>query len=296
MCAKSAKIRQSRQALLPFRPPPALGYSTSSGSPSHVLLALYSNRGKAGVSPIIGTEGDFTFGVQVSLDGPQAAHDTIRGDGTFEKTLGGIATLCAAGINVTVATTVNSINIDLLAGLDHVLTSYDFARWTIQREVVYGRAIDSGAVSTQRWNQFVRVVSSSFDNRHRIRVRAMYASVADPNAPVPRYTDEDLLWANCGTGRSKLYINPDQTCFPCGCLEDVILGDLRVSRADDIIRALQGLSIGEPVGDACTACRFLAVCRGGCPGAAYNFFGDFRAGDPRCPRVVNDSTKSIQKR
>ena len=31
--------------------------ATSSGSPSSVLLALYSNRGKAGVSPIIGTEG-----------------------------------------------------------------------------------------------------------------------------------------------------------------------------------------------------------------------------------------------
>ena len=48
---------QSGQALLPFRPPPLLGYSTSSHSPSHVLLALYSNKGKAGVSPIIGTEG-----------------------------------------------------------------------------------------------------------------------------------------------------------------------------------------------------------------------------------------------
>ena len=51
---------QSGQALLPFRPPPPLEYSTSSGSPSHVLLALYSNKGKAGVSPIIGTEGRTT--------------------------------------------------------------------------------------------------------------------------------------------------------------------------------------------------------------------------------------------
>jgi len=44
-------------ALLPFRPPQPLGYSTSAGSPSSVLLALSSHRGKAGVSPIIGTEG-----------------------------------------------------------------------------------------------------------------------------------------------------------------------------------------------------------------------------------------------
>jgi radical SAM protein with 4Fe4S-binding SPASM domain len=229
---------------------------------------------------------DFRCAVQVSLDGPQASHDAIRGDGTFEKTLGCIATLSAAGVNVTVATTVSAINIDGLARLDAALTGLGFARWTIQREVVYGRANRSAAVSTSRWNHFVGVVSSSFANRHRIRVRSMYASVDAQNAPVPHLTAEQMLWANCGTGRSKLYINPDLTCFPCGCLEEVLLGDLKVCGASDIIRALQGLPVGDPASDACKTCRFLEACRGGCPGAAYNYFGDFRAGDPRCPRLV----------
>ena len=48
---------QSGQALLPFRPPPLLVVQSSSRSPSACLLALYSNGDKAGVSPIIGTEG-----------------------------------------------------------------------------------------------------------------------------------------------------------------------------------------------------------------------------------------------
>ena len=52
-------LSQNAGLVLGVKPPP-LGYSTSHGSPSPVLLALYSNRGKAGVSPIIGTEGPFT--------------------------------------------------------------------------------------------------------------------------------------------------------------------------------------------------------------------------------------------
>lgn len=246
------------------------------------------------VGRLLEAAADFRFGVQVSLDGPQATHDAIRGGGTFEKSIDGVATLSAAGLDVTVATTVSANNIDLLAGLDTALTSVGFARWTIQREVVYGRALGSAAVSTSRWNRFVEVVSRSFANRHRIRIRSMYASVDDPNAPVPQLTDDDLLWANCGTGRSKLYINPDLTCFPCGCLEHVFLGDLKVCDANDIIRAMQGLPVGEPASNACAACRFLEVCRGGCPGAAYNFSGDFRAGDPRCPRFVINSTHIAQ--
>ena len=52
-------LSQNAGLVLGVKPPP-LGYSTSHGSPSPVLLALYSNRGKADVSPIIGTEGPFT--------------------------------------------------------------------------------------------------------------------------------------------------------------------------------------------------------------------------------------------
>jgi hypothetical protein len=52
-----AQRTQSGQALLPFRPPPLLVVQSSFRSPSAWLLALYSNGDKAGVSPIIGTEG-----------------------------------------------------------------------------------------------------------------------------------------------------------------------------------------------------------------------------------------------
>jgi len=256
------------------------------GAASSLFSRVVINTNGLFVGRLLEAAADFRFAVQVSLDGSQATHDAIRGEGTFSKALGGIATLCAAGINVTVATTVSRNNIDALGDLDAALTELNFARWTIQREVVYGRANGSAAVSTSRWNNFVGVVGSGFTNRHRIRVRSMYASIDTPDAPVPHLTAEDLLWANCGTGRSKLYINPDLTCFPCGCLENVLLGDLKVCCANDIIRALQSLPVGEPAGNACKTCRFLEACRGGCPGAAYNYYGDFRAGDPRCPRVV----------
>lgn len=226
------------------------------------------------------------FSVQVSVDGPQEAHDAIRGEGTFCKTIDGIALLSQKGLDVTVATTVSADNIDAMANLDAALAQCSFCRWTIQREVVYGRAIRDKAVSTNRWNQFVRDVKASYVNRDRIGIRSMYASVDADDSRVPTRTEEEMLWANCGTGRSKLYINPDLTCFPCGCLEQVILGDLSICSVHDIIRALGALPIGQPQGSACATCRFLSICRGGCPGASYNLFNEFGAGDPRCPRVA----------
>ncbi len=104
---------QSGQALLPFRPPPLLGYSTSSGSPSHVLLALYSNRGKAGVSPIIGTEGRLDGGqfhvvvcqLVISIIGTirqranllHHVHDVLRPSGHLFLSASGVSDTINAG-------------------------------------------------------------------------------------------------------------------------------------------------------------------------------------------------------
>jgi MoaA/NifB/PqqE/SkfB family radical SAM enzyme len=49
-------------------------------------------------------------GVQISIEGPEAVHDSLRGRGTFQASLAGIRALLDAGVQVTINTTLSEIN------------------------------------------------------------------------------------------------------------------------------------------------------------------------------------------
>ena len=55
--------------------------------------------------------------VQVSLDGDRAAHDEVRGNGSFDRARRGVELLAKAGIDVTVAATVRRSNLDRISAI-----------------------------------------------------------------------------------------------------------------------------------------------------------------------------------
>lgn len=70
---------QTGQARLPFRPPPSLRHPTSCGSPPPDLLAPCCNRERAGVSPIIGTEGCLPGALKAEMNALENCA-CVRGD------------------------------------------------------------------------------------------------------------------------------------------------------------------------------------------------------------------------
>ncbi len=224
--------------------------------------------------------------IQISIDGDETTHDNIRGEGTYKRTLSNINKLSKLGINVIVATTVTKHNYHSIQTLDHELTNISFYYWNIKRVVGSGRADDTDDLTTFAWNDFAYKIKNESINLDRLRIATMFSENAIYNAANSNIDakNTNLLAHNCGTGRSKLYINPNGTVYPCACMEEIISGDFKSNSADSILSALGHLSIEPQQEASCHNCPAWKLCHGGCPGAAMRT--KFPAlGDPRCPVV-----------
>lgn len=221
--------------------------------------------------------------IQISIDGDKESHEAIRGKSTFQKSLKNIALLSNAGFHVVIATTVTKSNIDRLHLLDETLKEVPFSRWNMKRIVGSGRADDDDDVSTSVWNNFVSFSQETFCNTSRIKSHHMYAlNSLKSKLPMMSNTDLAINGANCGTGRSKLYINPTGTVYPCACMENQVVGDFSKHSFQQIKQRLSLKTITPKKQSICLACNAWNRCQGGCTGISERFDN---LGDPRCPAV-----------
>jgi radical SAM protein with 4Fe4S-binding SPASM domain len=81
--------------------------------------------------------------VQVSLDGMEKGHDTIRGQGTFTKTLSAIDLLQEAGMRVSIATMIHRENLDEFDSLASLMQSKDISEWNVDLPCIAGRMAEN---------------------------------------------------------------------------------------------------------------------------------------------------------
>lgn len=229
--------------------------------------------------------------VQISIDGDEQLHDAIRGKDSFRRSMNTVQELAKHNINVIIATTVGSANLPSIPQLDKTLQDLSFSDWTIQREVIYGRAsLSKNQLDTSTWNNFAKSSTTDFLNKHRLKIATMFDWGNMHNTLKKNKVNKVL---NCGTGSKKLYINPDLTAFPCGCMEELIVGDLKKDSGKTVMMNLKktftDTMIRNPI---CKACPFTSICNGGCPGASKNYFGTFGQGDPRCAAIQDLAIKT----
>ena len=77
--------------------------------------------------------------VQISLDGMKEGHESIRGDGTFEKTLLAIDHLQEASIRVSIATMIHQGNIKEFDVLAALIQSKNIGEWNVDLPCIEGR-------------------------------------------------------------------------------------------------------------------------------------------------------------
>lgn len=223
--------------------------------------------------------------IQISIDGDEKFHESIRGLNTYHKTLSNIEAITELGFKVTIATTVSNKNITSLKSLDDDLESLAFYQWNLKRIVGYGRANDEEDISTQDWNMLVDSVYAGFCNASRASIRPMFSLRNIATSEFSSSTNEELsnIGTNCGTGRSKMYVNPDGTVYPCACMEENIVGDFHSDSYTRVAHALSNIDILPSKYSICYQCRAFSQCKGGCPGIGGR---NLSQGDPRC-LIVN---------
>jgi MoaA/NifB/PqqE/SkfB family radical SAM enzyme len=77
--------------------------------------------------------------VQVSLDGMQEGHESVRGERTFEKTLQAIENLQEADIRVSIATMIHRRNLEEFDKLASLVQSKNIGEWNVDVPCIAGR-------------------------------------------------------------------------------------------------------------------------------------------------------------
>lgn len=224
--------------------------------------------------------------IQISLDGSESIHDSIRGDGSFKLSLNTINKLLKCKIPVKVSSTVNKKNKDSLLELAAILRNLDIDLWQIEMEQTFSDEEFKNRISIEDWNTFVNEILHVAGNKVSIK------KLFDFNL----YEKMELKYGksflskslkNCGFCSSKFYVYPDFSIRGCTCMEDFILGNWKT---DGIYQILKKMACNKKMIDVqedsiCFNCRWKYFCNGGCPGYSYHFQKKLGFGDIRCPKI-----------
>jgi radical SAM protein with 4Fe4S-binding SPASM domain len=220
--------------------------------------------------------------VQVSLEGSTAAiNDAIRGEGSYQETLGAIRNMKRSDLTVSVMATVSRFNYRDIPALVHLLENEGVDTFSLERLIPEGggEALRDQLLSRAEVRDLYEGVYEMALQRKGICIllyRPLFALVAP---------DDPHVGALCSAGNNALTIMPDGTVYPCRRLPVSIGNALR----EGFFPAWYGSEVlwkirnPKNLGGKCQGCDLLPNCRG-CRAMAYACTGDYMAEDPQCWR------------
>jgi radical SAM protein with 4Fe4S-binding SPASM domain len=226
-------------------------------------------------------------GVQVSMKGPEAVHNAIRGNGSFAGSLKGVKNILDAGLKVTLNTTLSRVNASSFMDMIALSSELGVHSLGFSRLVPSGKGesmLKQMLSSREVRDLYSRIFSEDTGNLEIVTgdpVAAQINTDGDTDAG-------NTLAGGCAAGLSGLTILPDGTLVPCRRLH-IPMGNIRkdsfreVWAASEVLEAIRDRSRYK---GKCGNCPRWAACRG-CRAIAFAFSkahgsNDFLAEDPQC--------------
>jgi radical SAM protein with 4Fe4S-binding SPASM domain len=207
--------------------------------------------------------------IQVSIDGPEEIHDSIRGAGNFKKSIEGIRYLKehAKTADLHMMMTLSNMNVDHLDEVRKLSLELG-VRLGVERLCSVGRA--DGNLFMDK-TKYKAALEYAYKNK---------IALNDPLAVL--LGDGDQSYA-CSAGAGALVIGSDFNCFMCTKLR-VSVGNLKQDSWDTILHNIYyGYELGDPskLKGKCGGCEFNTRC-GGCRAAGFALTKDMFSEDPMC--------------
>lgn len=232
-------------------------------------------------------------GYQISLDGDEKIHDSIRGKGAFQEAMRGIECLKANDINADVMFTLSKLNMDKLEYVSDLCIDKGVRRFSFDRIVPMGRAtgIEDSLPSAKEYKEFLLKTFEHYVSRSRENHTTMLALKDQLWKPLlyemgifkPRKVDKII--SGCPVGVSGMTILADGTALPCRRLP-IEIGKLPEQSIEEIFLKSKKMNELREYGEieGCGECEINSYCRGNrC--IAYATTGNYFAKDPQCWRV-----------
>lgn len=202
--------------------------------------------------------------VQVSLDGGEAIHDSIRGAGNYQKVLRGTRYLVNAGVKVYVSFTAHRHNYRDLKVVAETARDMGVFKVRAERMVPIGNGSNLHMLQPDEVKELLELMST---------------------LPISMERSLQFLYGGtpyrCKAGRSLIAILPDGTVVPCRRLP-IASGNLRKDSLTSIYNSALFKRLREDVCADCRDCQHLEICNGGLRCQSYAVTGDPFRRDPGC--------------
>lgn len=215
----------------------------------------------------------------VSIDGFKEDHDSIRGNGTYQKTMNGLRSIVKYSIPVRVGIMLSNSNIEYISELT------DFLFKIGVNGVLYMMPLPAGRLKNKEKNVDIPPIQVESLKKELTK---RYGSKIDF-----RCTEaEGSNLSNCPGGFNNYHINPEGFCYPCSWVEkiipDICLGNIRTTDFSEIKKTASYyrtlLSSRLKLNSDCKLCNFRTICGGGCPVRSFINYGSFFHIEPSlCP-------------
>ncbi len=228
--------------------------------------------------------------VAVSVDGPRAVHDRVRGEGAFDATLASARAFRDAGLPVSVLTTVSRLNLGQLEAVREVAIDAGARQWRLQLAKPMGRMGDHAELMikpTDLLGLVPRLARLKQAGGIELRVGDSIGYYG-PYDKVLRGRGwrggRRECWQGCQAGMHAIGIEADGGVKGClslqakwGDRDPFVEGNVRERTLDEIWHAPGVFAFNRDSGQAqltggCARCRYGAICRGGarCVSSAVN--------------------------
>lgn len=238
--------------------------------------------------------------IQVSVDGSRAETHNSSRPASFERALAGLRLLKEGGFPVTVRVTISRSNIsDLEATARLLLEEVGLPSFSTNEAVpIGGGCHDQGAVSlsaqdTAEAMRILGLLEERYPGRIRAQAGPQAKTLVFSEMETSRSTGEKTQrWdmgflSSCGCVFSRLDVRHDGRIVPCLFLHKAVLGEIGRDSLQDVwlnhpilqeLRARRKIPMESVSG--CENCEWAPYCSGGCPGMAYELFGEFNRANP----------------
>jgi len=227
---------------------------------------------------------------QLSLDGMEEIHDSLRKKGSFKKTIEAIKLLKYSRVPVAIMTTVSKINVSEVSKIIKLVADelkvdiYAFARYVPQKP-------DKDSLLTPQeyrqflsktWEEYLKRVNGYTQFALKDHLWKLFLWEEGLFKPIET---NGVVVSGCGMGINHLTILADGQVFACrrfysplGKVPEEKLLDLFLSSKLDAYRDLEKM-------EKCKDCFLKYYCRG-CPAVAYSQYEKWSAPDPQCWRKI----------
>jgi radical SAM protein with 4Fe4S-binding SPASM domain len=216
--------------------------------------------------------------VSVSIDGPRDIHDAYRQAGSFDRAVGAVSALTAAGIPTSIITTLHSENAPHLEELLTAIRQYPIFAWQIQACSPMGSASESGLdhrFDFRRVMAFIDQYADTVPFSIGMADNIGYFSEADGRLRGNR--SGKAFFRGCLAGISAIGIDSAGNVRGCESMYDArfIEGNVREQSLKSIWEDPENFAYNrkfskELLTGACAECAFGEYCAGGC--RSYNYF------------------------